>query len=158
MSINKHLIIIIALIIGFSMVIGTVSATDTGTTVKKTYNKKLSVDSIFMKDKYVNGKKYSYYTDGYVKITLGPPYKNGAVYTRDGPTGKYYLAKATGRNVMITPLKKNVKVKTIYLKSIKCPTYAFKTDKYNGLMVNRWIKPGYLRTFFLFTVYYTVTK
>jgi hypothetical protein len=104
MGSNKHLTLFIALLIGFSLIVGTSSAA--------TYYKKTSVYDYQMQDKDVNGHYYSYYKNNFIKITLGSPYVNGYVYGKNPVTGKYENAPVYSRKLKVTPLSSNVKIKT----------------------------------------------
>ncbi len=75
MGLKKHLILLIALIVGFSLIMGTVSAT---TTQKTTYITKSQLMS-----------SGNYYSNKYVKISITKPYVNGYVFGTNPVTGKY---------------------------------------------------------------------
>lgn len=146
---RRQVLFLIILILGFSLLIGNASATTT-------YNKKTSIYTYQMNEKTVNGHYYSYYKNGYIKIVLGNPYLNGYVYGTNPVTGKYEKAPVYGRNVIISPLSKNVKIKTIYTQARGYPSYNLYTNKYTTKS-NQWIAPGKYKGFWKFTVYYTVT-
>ena len=147
MKLNKHLILLITLIIGLSLIIGTVSATDTKKIAYKTINKQTSVYSW-----QITG---SYYKNQYIKISKGKTYVNGYVYAKNPFTGKFQKAPVYGHNVVISPLNKNVKIKMISIRSIGWPSGKFYYNKYTT-KTNKWISPGKYKGFDKFTIYYTV--
>lgn len=147
MKLNKHLILLITLIIGLSLIIGNVSAAEPKKTTQKTINKQTSV--------YTWQIAKSYYKNKYIKISKGKTYVNGYVYGTNPMTEKVQKAPVYAHKVKISPLNKKVKIKTISIRSIGWPSGKFYYNKYTTKS-NKWIAPGKYKGFDKFTISYTV--
>lgn len=143
---KKNLIFVLTLFLGLSLALGTVSATDTKITVKKSINKQTTVNSW-----QVDGTSYQ---NGYFKITYGKVYVNGYVYGTNPITGKTQKGAIYANRVKITPLNSHVKIKKVIIRSIGWPSGKFYYNTYTH--TNKVITPAKYKGFDRFTVYYTI--
>jgi hypothetical protein len=148
MNINKNIIFVLTLILGISLVLGTVSAADSKTLVKTTVNKQTSV---YAWDIFGNS-----YQNGYFKITKGTSYVNGYVTGTNPITGKSQKGAVYASKVKITPLNSHVKIKKITIRSTGYPSGKFYYNTY--YTSKNVITPGKYKAFDRFTVYYTYTR
>ncbi|UTB31869.1 MAG: hypothetical protein NKF70_10185 [Methanobacterium sp. ERen5] len=148
MKINNNIIFVLTLILGLSLVLGTVSAADSKTIVKTTVNKQTSVYAweIF---------GYSY-QNSYFKITKGNSYVNGYVTGINPMTGRSEKAPVYGYRVKITPLNSHVKIKKISIRSRGYPSGKLYSNTY--YTCKNVFTPKKYMGFDRFTVYYTYTK
>lgn len=148
MDFSKNVIILLTLVLGISLTLGSVSAADSTHVVGKTINIKTTVNSWQIDN--------TCYQNGYFKITYGKVYVNGYIYGTNPITGKTQKGAVYAQRAKITALNSHVKIKKVVIRSIGWPSGKFYYNTYTN--TQNVITPGKYKGFDRFTVYYTYTR